>query len=85
MPTKITFKDSKFVLEERYFFRVSTKEFSYTETRLISIKGKRVLILECGTTIIRFDPLLWKRRERLSIVQAFNQHHVELSVNKFST
>ena len=79
MPTRIAFDNSKVIVETRFFFWVSVKEYLYERINVAISKNERVLSLHYDSTIVRFDPLLWQRKQRKRIIQAFQSHHVDLS------
>lgn len=79
MPTGIAFDDSKVIVETRFFLWVSVKEYLYERINVTISKDERILSLHCDPTIVRFDPLLWQRKQRKRIIQAFRSHHVDLS------
>ena len=76
MPIEISFYEYEAVLSMCYFFWKTNKTIPYSSAEIHFNQSSNSVELLYGTRIIRFDPLLWSKKDRLAIVEKMKQHQV---------
>lgn len=77
MPVKVCFSCDCIEVNTRFFFWETHKIVPYEKVELHFSDNQRIVSLHYGPEEMRFDPLLWSKKNRHRIVNEMKRHNVE--------